>query len=137
MVKKKRYLITFAIFVGLGGMLNAYYEHERTFAVRLINEVPLNSSIEPVERLANHKRIRFSEVFVWSKATSGSVKTIQTPYGRFTQKGTGDFELSKVTGKFTGRIQLCIERDLLDDILVEFDYINGVLWRKDWGYLPG
>lgn len=138
MVKKKQYLITFIIAGGLGWMLNTDVEHERTFAFTLIYSVPLKSSIEPVAVLAKHERIEISSMYVWRKAAPGATKVIESPFGRFTSEEVGEFETGKVGKSFTGRIELWIQRNyFMKPVVVWFDFVNGTLWRRDWGYGPG
>ncbi len=133
-MKKYRLLIFILTAALLCVSLNEGIERERSYPFKLLETVPLNSSIEPMNIISRDNKLFSSDLELWIKTDTPGVRVIDTPFGRFKRKLVGDFNWQKVPKVFTGRIRFRIEREFMDDIVLVFDYIDGILRKKDWGY---
>jgi hypothetical protein len=114
--------------------VNGCIERERSYPFELLEKVPLSSSTEPMDILSRDNKLFSSDLELWIKTETPGVRVIDTPFGRFKRELVGDFNWQKVPKVFTGRIRFRIEREFMDDIVLVFDYIDGILRKKDWGY---
>lgn len=139
MKKYRTVIILFVVALTAFGLyaLGSDLEEERTHPFKLLGKVKVGSSVRELEILRNDRKIWASKVYLWIPASASGPGVIETPVGRYKRRDIGGYDLKTIGPKFTGRIHFFVERGFYDDVVLDFEFIDGFLRIKGWGIVPG
>jgi hypothetical protein len=120
---------------------------------RLLDSVPIGSSVSDLRAAPRERRVRSSNVIQWTRAPEevaglNEVElrvadyAIQNEFGVFRHKHLGQFAEGyperALEGDFTGEIVFYIDRGFFEDMaVVRFFFIDGRLVKKRFGFSVG